>query len=226
MNKKIFLIACLFVILESLKAQDITKEKEKKVNVSITPSLNIVDKNYASDIDPEINLLGFSVKYSSRNLNNRFYFSYGLLIDRSLIKDKDIRSLANDSEFEYQYNLSYTYIAPSLEFNYLILNKKSHRVGISTGLLFKYYLSKSLELHLSSGVQNSSIHLSDISNNYFYNNPSHMTSIWYEWELNTKLFLSTSIYYSYDMNFSSSVPSFQKFGISLGLTFDICKNQK
>jgi hypothetical protein len=201
-------------------AQKTAKKNEKSLSMFYTPNLSIVDKNYADDVDDGINLIGFSLKYSSRELDDRFYLSYGIDIQENSISQKSIRVHSNN-EYTYEYKLSYTYIAPSIELNYLLVNTEVNRLGISTGLFFKYFLRKKLKHHLSDGWQSASLSLSDITDNYSYNNPGLMTSIWYQKKLNESMFLHSGVNYTYDLNYTSSVPMFQKIGISLGLVINL-----
>jgi len=84
-------------------------------------------------------------------------------------------------------------------------------------LYFKYFLSTKLSFDYSDGEEKASLSAFDITNNHLYNNPGLMTSIWYDWKVNKNLFLHSGIDYAYDMNFMSSVPSFRKIGVSLGV---------
>lgn len=227
LNKIICFLACLFFIVGNLKAQDQNKIREKSLSVFFTPDVSIVDKNYTDDVNSKINLWGFSLKYSNRNAERRSYFSYGLQLDRNAISKDGLPDISKSSDAEgseiktFDYKHTFTYIAPSIEFNYLLINSESHRLGASVGLYFRYFLSQKLDFNLSDGTESASLSASEITNNNLYNNPGVMTSIWYEWKLHENIFFHSGIDYNCDTNMFGSVPAFQKVGVSLGVVFNI-----
>ena len=220
-------MVCLFLLLgvaSNADAQD--KTKQKCISFFLTPDVSTVDPNYAAGVNSKVNLLGLSLKYSNRNIDHRFYMSYGLLLDRNANAKEGLIDIRDEADGEMQnktfdYKQSYSYIAPSIEMNYLVVDKETFLIGASAGLFLKYFLSQKLKFNLSDEEQKAKLSAADITNNYFYNNPGVMTSVWCKWKLNQNLFLHSGIDYSHDLNFYSSIPIFQKIGMSVGLTVNI-----
>ena len=232
MNGNRHLFRFLFFLLFFVVSMPIIAQNENKlwkVTLLVNPSLSIVNPYYVLNAKSQLNI-GTSLQFRRENPRKPYFFSYAISVDRNATRKEgfsDNRNAVNnqgaltgDSRY-FDAVFAYTYLAPSFNFNYKVMERSGATLGFSTGMAFKYFLRYATFYRLYDGERKSVLRAKDVEANYIGNSPSVNFSLWYEFALRKNWTVHSKLDYSYDLNFWSGVPRFHKITIELGVTRSI-----